>query len=164
MNCRTYRSFTLLEMLAVIVLLSLVAAVATVSLASAGMAADFARTIAQFHQADFRGRLHARVSSQAVLMALNSDPAELALVAQHSGERLSEFATPSGIAAQIMIGDGTTPGPAPGPGPGPAPGPILFDRLGHSQDYQVVLKSSARNTRLAVCGLTGSIRQEEIGQ
>ncbi len=139
-GCRP--TFTLIELLAVIVIVSLVAGIATVGLASASESAQLHATAAECRDLDGRARLFSRSLGQ-VVMSLNSERNSVMLHVTDSKELLSEVTLPDGASGQIHVG---TPNKT-----------IAFDRLGRSVDYEVQLQAGEHLIRWRVYGLTGLI-------
>ena len=131
---------TLLELLAVIVVISLVISVAGVRLAATGTRARLHAVTARLRDLDAHARLVARSGEPAVLRL----DVTQRLVRVHTipaNESLSIVQLPQEISAEIMTSSDQE--------------AIVFDRLGHSQDYRVSLRAGDTVLRWEVYGLTG---------
>ncbi len=140
------RGLTLIEVLAVIVIVSLVAGVATMGLASSTHSARVRAAAAQWRDLDARARLFGRTLGP-VVMTLNADRTDVRIHVRGSDELLTEVALPVGVTGRILAE--------------PEPDAIVFDRLGHSVDYDVQLSAGDRIVAWHVYGLTGLIKEGE---
>lgn len=137
------KAFTLIELLAVIVIVSLIAAVATVSLASADLNAGLLKAGASLREVDARARLHARTSGKSVFLKLDQEHYNSLMLFDAQQRQLSKVQLHQDVKVQFMS-DVNIPRQL-----------INFDRLGRSEDYQVIIESSATAQRISFSGLTG---------
>ncbi len=140
----TSRSFTLIELLAVIVIISLTTGIAVVSIATTSESAQLHATVARWRDLDARARIFAR-SLGPVTMRLKRESQALQLRQDSSGELLAQLHLPEDLGLHLTSED-----------PSHA---IVFDRLGHSPDYDVKLLTRNRTIHWHVCGLTGCITE-----
>ena len=145
-----HRSFTLIEMLAVIVIASMIVAVGGVSVNAAHEHSAFACTLAGLEQLDALARLHARSDGEVAAITLNRERRQVQLVVVSSGEQLAQIDVPLTIELVLEAPRGSN--------------RIVFDSRGLSDDYAVVVRSDASCKRVSVAGLTGDLRMEEVAQ
>ena len=137
---------TLIEVLAVIVIVSLVAGVATMGLASTTHDARLRAAAAHWRDLDAKARLFGRTLGP-VVMTLNADRTAVRVHVNGSDELLTKVVLPVGVTGRITAEPGTD--------------AILFDRLGHTVDYEVRLAEADRTVAWQVHGLTGLIQEPE---
>jgi type II secretory pathway pseudopilin PulG len=139
-------TFTLVELLAVIVMISMVAGIATVGLAASSESARLHAAAAAWRDLDARARLFGRTLGP-VVMTLSADRNDVRLHVQGSGELLSEVTFAGGVTGRILAE--------------PAVDSVAIDRLGRSVDYDVELRSGDRIMTWRVLGTTGLLKERE---
>jgi len=139
---RSSLGFALIEVLSVIVILSLVAGLATVGLAATTDSARLRETQVRWRDLDAHARLMARREGP-VLMSVDEEPRLVRLHVRASGEPVALLALPRGIAGRIERDDAR----------------VVFDTLGRSPDYAIVVTSEAGTRRWQVAGLTGDVTE-----
>jgi len=141
-----HRGLTLLEVLAVVVIVSLVSAATMVGLASANDDAAFRAARACVHDLDVKARLLARTGTP-VALTTTADQFLCIVGLGDSSVRLAHAAMPAQVAVDLTIGGENVPH-------------VLFDRLGRSDDYAVVMRTHNRTERWMTGGLTGWMLRE----
>ena len=138
------RSFTLIELLAVIVIITLTAGTVTVGLVSANTSAQLQAAVSQWRDLDARARTLSRALGP-ITMRLEAHHGLVQLSLLDSDERLAKITLPWNVSARLAIDRPTD--------------TIVFDRLGRSPDYDVRLTLEDRVIAWHVCGLTGYIME-----
>ena len=142
---RTARpGFTLIELLAVIVIITLTVGTVTVGLASANTSAQLQSAVSQWRNLDARARTLSRALGP-VTMSYEAQHALVQVSLLDSGEQLAEITLPRKLSARLV-----TDRPADN---------IVFDRLGRSLDYDVMVTLDNRLVAWHLCGLTGYITE-----
>ena len=138
------RSFTLIELLAVIVIITLTAGTVTVGLASANIGAQLQAAVSRWCNLDGRARTLSRALGPITMRHEVQRPlVRLSLI--DSNERLAEIALPRNVIARLTTDRPTD--------------TVDFDRLGHTPDYDVQIVIDDRVVAWHVCGLTGYITE-----
>ena len=138
------RSFTLIELLAVIVIITLTAGTVSVGLVSANTSAQLQTAVSQWRDLDARARTLSRTLGP-IIMRLEARRSLVQLSLLGSDERLAEITLPKNVSARLATDRPTA--------------TIIFDRLGRSPDYDVRLTLENRVIAWHVCGLTGYIME-----
>ena len=138
------RSFTLIELLAVIVIITLTAGTVSVGLVSANTSAQLQTAVSQWRDLDARARTLSRALGP-VTMRYQVQRTLVQLSILESGELLAEITLPRNVSARVV-----TEGPT---------DTVIFDRLGRSLDYNVTLTLDNSIIAWHVCGLTGYITE-----
>lgn len=145
------RSFTLIELLAVIVLLGLISGVGLVSLGSADGMARRHQFDAALQALDREARLRARIEGGTLLLIDEDDQDAMVvrLVATNSGEELKRLTlTPQSIEYRDPGGELLE--------------EIRFDAVGRSVDFVVTRRDGDEARQWQVAGVSGWWRQEGL--
>lgn len=143
------RGFTLLEVLAVIVVLTIVTALGLAGLSSSSSAAELMKVKGGCRNLDAQARLVARTCGASVVIKFDAVSNQLELLQGDNSDHLAAMSVPEGLSVRFDINGVTT-------------DHIIFDRLGRSSDYRVVIASGNRQSRLDIAGLTGVATAREV--
>lgn len=143
---RRRRSFTLMELLAVIAIMSLVAAALAVNLGGSSDQTCLMQSLADLREMDARGRLLARTGESSIQLGVDPETHRIRLVDVRTGELVAERDASSGISIALLTDHPVD--------------AILLDRAGRSVDYSVRIQAGPHHATLRVCGLSGLVMRE----
>ena len=146
-NCQSSGSrqsaMTLIEALTVIAIVTLIAATVSAGLAAADSSAQILKTFSAIRDTDYRARIHARTSGEAVVISVSDRQLQCSM----GRAVIMDYTLPADLDVEIVTeacGNGVT-----------------IDRQGRSDDYQIVIGSGTHQRRWQVCGLSGFTYEKE---
>ncbi len=139
------RSFTLIEVLAVVVVLSLIAAVSVSSLGNVGTGMQVERTGARLRDLDARARIYAR-RHEAVRLVSGAAGSGLSVLTLDAQDTILSIQWPPDLSVTVA--------------PVRSDDELVIDRRGCGPDYRVSVTDGRTTLSWSVLGLTGAIIEE----
>ena len=140
------RSFTLIEVLAVVVVLSLIAAVSVSSLGNVDTGMQVERAGARLRDLDTRARIYAR-RHEAVRLLLGAAGSGVAVLPLDSEETILSIEWPPELSVTLA--------------PVRTDSEMVIDRRGCGPDYRVSVTDGRTTLSWSVLGLTGAIIEKD---